>query len=103
MKEEFKDIKKGAIAKAEAMDEHVHKTLTEEEFNLGDLSIESVLGKSLGAQIFRGEDVKDFIRRLKGKIPQFLESHLQIEPHHKLILFGKFCKEIDKLAGEKLI
>ncbi len=49
------------------------------------------------------KDVKDFIQKLKGRIPRFIEDNLQMKPSEKLILFGKFCKEIDKLAGDALI
>ncbi len=47
--------------------------------------------------------VKEFIKRLKGKVPKFLEDNLgEGQEVQKLILFGKFCKIIDKLAGSAL-
>lgn len=82
-KEIVNDIMKGAIAKAKSMDKHVHKTLTEEEFNLSE-KITQGLGE-VTPKFIPVKDVKEFIKKIK-EIP--LIKHLH--------------QEIDNLAGDKL-
>ena len=69
------------------------------EFNLSEKKIAI---ENSSSYFFNERDVKEFIKELKGGFPKFIEENLVMDASQKIILFGKICKEIDKLAGKYL-
>ena len=67
-------------------------TNIKEEFDLSEkeFGIHGAISKKLIGDAFLKQDVKEFIRLLKGEFP------INCKEHHK------FHNKIDKLAGEKL-
>ena len=65
--------------------------MKEKEFNLSEKSNDEI---DIGRRYYWEEDIKEFIKRLKEEIKDYL-----VPLGNREILL----KEIDKLAGEKLI
>ena len=64
---------------------------TAENFDLSKLDCANIMGKQVGASIYRGEDVKTFIKKLKEAITHNDGTPCTMVP-----------EIIDKLAGEEL-
>ena len=83
------------------------------DFNLSDKQYNNIGGEDIGAEVYLEEDVKEFIRLLKGYVDNIRDSY----GCHDCVIYGQspdteapcwhefienISKEIDKLCGEKL-